>query len=203
MDPQFNQPGTSSGDRIDLKDNLGRLLLIYPKKIEVGVPTEGLGLKDPLVADVVVLDGPSPGQEYHDTFIFPGVLIGQLKQYIGHANPALGRLTYGEAKPGKNAPYQLSEYSAQDAAIASAWVNAHPRGFTQPAPAQQPPAAQQNGGHVDISTGEITEPAAAPAGVNIDTIRALLGLNLPDQTIADNTGATLAQVQAIRNLPVS
>lgn len=224
---EFNQPGTGAGDKIDLKTLHGRLLLVYPKRIEKGVITQGFGEKDPLVADVVVLDGPKPGEELLDAFLFPGVLIGQLKKFIGDPNPALGRLTYGEAKPGMNAPWMLAEYSAADAQLATQWVNSHPRTFNKTAgtpPVQStalqpggavntsaapPPQPYDNGGgYVNTGTGEITplpadiKAAPAPGGLNVDTIRTLLGLNISDADIAASTGATPDQIAAIRNLPV-
>jgi hypothetical protein len=228
---EFNQPGTGAGDKIDMKALVGRLLLVYPKRIELGVQTQGFGPKDPLVADVVVLDGPTAGEELHEAFIFPGALIGQLKHLIGNPNPVLGRLGYGVAKPGQNPPYELGLYDHNDEQTARRWLNNHPLGVQQAAQqtsngaAAQPgngahqqtsngaPAQGSNGataqmlpnggyanGSVNTSTGEIG--GGAPAAVNIDTVRALLGLNLPDQAIADTTGATLEQVAAIRNLPV-
>lgn len=232
---EFNQPGTGAGDKIDLKTLHGRLLLVYPKRIEKGVITQGFGEKDPLVADVVILDGPNPGTELLDAFIFPGVLIGQLKKFIGDPNPALGRLTYGEAKPGMNAPWMLAEYSTADAQLATQWVNSHPRTFNKAAgtpPVQstalQPggavntsaaPPQDNGGGYVDRATGEIhpaaipaapppaalppnVQAAPAPGGLNVDTIRTLLGLNISDADIAASTGATPEQIAAIRNLPV-
>jgi hypothetical protein len=221
----FNQPGAGAGDKIDLKALHGRLLLVYPKRIENGVKTQGFGEKDPLIADVVILDGPTPGEELLDAFIFPGVLIGQLKKFIGDPNPALGRLVYGEAKPGMNAPWMLAEYDARDEQLATAWVNSHPRTFNQTrnqnnGQQQQPPVqstALQPGGAVNTSAAP---PAAAPpqppapsaanvnvqtgeiGAVNVDTVRTLIGLNIADQDIAASTGASPEQIAAIRNLPV-
>jgi hypothetical protein len=245
----FNQPSAAAGDKLDIEQLNGRLLLIWPKEVKVAVATS-FGPKDPLVADIVVLDGPTAGEELRDAFIFPGVMIGQLKGYIGNPNPALGRVGYGVAKPGQKAPWQLNDFTEQDAAIASAWINAHPRGFANaPAAQQQPPAQQQAyaqggytqppvdaaaqaleqqraaaaavqnqftqsappaqvaapGGYANTATGEITPPPAAPTAgaVNVETIRTLLNLAIPDDQIAANTGATLEQITAIRNLPAS
>lgn len=227
---EFNQPGAASGDKIELDKYLGRLLLIWPKE-KKNVATEAFGEKECLVADVVVLE---TGEELRDVFLFPGVLIGQLKGYIGNPNPALGRLTKGLPKPGKQAAWQLDDFTPQDASMASAWINSHPRGFSSPAPVQQqtsyqPPvdyqaaaaqqaleqqraaAAQQaqntqthvlpEGGYVNTGTGEITSPAAG--AVNVETVRTLLNLAIPDDQIMQNTGATQEQLNAIRNLPVS
>jgi hypothetical protein len=236
----FNQPGAASGDKLELENYVGRLLLIYPKEVKVAVATS-FGPKDPLVADMVILDGPTAGEELRDAFIFAGVVIGQLKGYIGNPNPALGRLGYGEAKPGQKPPYKLNDFTEQDAAAASAWINAHPRAFNSPAaahPATQTqgvlPAGQQGGydagaaaleqqrqayaaqqaaqaagyGQVNTGTGEVSQPAAAapPAqagGVNVDTVRTLLNLAIPDAEIMANTGATQEQLNAIRNLPAA
>jgi hypothetical protein len=153
----------------------------------------------------------------------------------------------GQGKPGQQAPWILADFTDQDAAIATQWVNAHPRGFNSPTAQQgqttvapghqvdyqaqaaaqaleqqrQAQALQQSyqnaqaagqlptqGGYVNTSTGEITnQPAAAPpaqaGAVNIDTVRTLLGLAVPDDQIIANTGATQEQINAIRNLPVS
>lgn len=245
----FNQPGTASGDKLDLDQLTGRLLLIYPKEQKT-VPTQAFGPKDALVADIVVLDGPAAGEELRDAFIFPGYMIGQLKQYIGNPNPALGRVAKGQGKPGQQAPWVLDDYVlGVDDVVATQWLNAHPKGFNSPgtghttvAPGHQPDyqaaaaaqaleqqrqaaAVQQsyqptppqtttadllpNGGYVNQQTGEITplpqtvQAAPAPGGVNIDTVRTLLSLAVPDADIIANTGATQDQLNAIRNLPVS
>jgi hypothetical protein len=211
---EFNQPRPSTGEKIDLKALVGRLLLVYPTELRANVPTVQ-GEKEALIANVVVLDGPAPGEEVHDAFIFPGGLIGQLKHLVGAPDPALGRLAYGDAKPGQNAPYQLAEYTAPDEAAARAWVHAHPRGLNQPAPAAQ--HAPVNNYYAPPPTNGYTPPPAqtppaaaappagapAPGGLNLDTIRTLLTLNLPDHEIAATTGATPEQIAAIRNLPVA
>lgn len=242
----FNQPGAASGDKLELENYVGRLLLIFPKEVKVAVATS-FGPKDPLVADIVVLDGPTAGEELRDAFIFAGVVIGQLKGYIGNPNPALGRLGYGEAKPGQKPPYKLNDFTEQDAAAASAWINTHPRGFNAPAAAhpvtqtqgvlpagvpggyspggqvdagaaaleqqRQAYAAQQAAqaagyGQVNTGTGEVSQPAAAAppqtaGAVNVDTVRTLLNLAIPDAEIMANTGATQEQLNAIRNLPAA
>jgi hypothetical protein len=239
----FNQPGTTAGDKIDFDQLIGRLLLIYPKQLKTDIATS-FGEKDCLVADVVVLDGPTAGEQLHDAFIFPGYMIGQLKDYVGNPNPALGRIGKGEAKPGKQAPWKLQDFTPADEQIAVAYLTANPRSaFNKPTqttvapgheidyqaaaaaqaleqqrqaaataaayqPPPPPPQQQQPyaGGYVNTGTGEITAPAAAaPAPgapqINVATIRTLLGLAVPDQDIATSTGATLEQINAIRNLP--
>jgi hypothetical protein len=224
----FNQPGTGSGDKLDLQANYGALILVYPKEIKIGVQTQALGLKDPLVADVVILDGPMAGASLSDCFIFPGGLIGQLKQYIGAPNPALGRIGKGEAKAGMNAPWKLIDFTDADAAIATAWIHANPRGFSQPAPAAAPPVAaapavdpaaawalEQQRQAAQAQAAYAPPAAAAPpapanvnpstgeVGFNLETVRTLIGLNVADHDIAANTGATLEQIAAIRSLPAS
>ena len=71
MADQFDNPGTATA--IDLGELNGRLLLIKPSRVEVGVSTV-LGEKDATVADVHVLDGPDPGEVLGEVFIWPRVL---------------------------------------------------------------------------------------------------------------------------------
>lgn len=220
----FNQPGAASGDKLELDKYLGRLLLLWPKEKRT-VTTQAFGDKECLVADIVIVD---TGEELRDAFIFPGVLIGQLKGYIGNPNPALGRLTKGQPKSGQQPPWELADFTPEDAAAASAWINSHPRGFSSPA-TQQPPA-QTYSPPVDYQAQAAAQAleqqraaqavsaqftaAAPPPGVNtntgevggavnLDTVRTLLGLAIPDDQIMANTGATQEQLNAIRNLPVS
>jgi hypothetical protein len=160
----FNQPA-QPGDKLELDALAGRLLLVYPKE-HTTKTTEAFGEKDVLIADIVVLDGNNAGEELRDAYIFPGMMIGQLKGYIGNPDPALGRLGKGQPKPGKQAPWILADFTDQDAQIATAWVNAHPRGFHRPQPQQQQQPAQttQYTPQQDpIYTTQQQDPAAAQA----------------------------------------
>jgi hypothetical protein len=171
----FNQPA-QPGDKLELDALAGRLLLVYPKE-HTTKTTEAFGEKDVLIADIVVLDGNNAGEELRDAYIFPGVMIGQLKGYIGNPDPALGRLSKGQPKPGKQAPWILADFTDYDADIATAWVNSHPRGFhrpqqQQPAPAQthytpqqDPVYTQQQPSQQDAAAAQALEQQRAAAAL--------------------------------------
>jgi len=132
MSSPFATPGTATG--IDFSELLNRLLLIMPIKQEFEVKTN-FGDKDPIRADVVVLDGPDAGAQYNDALIFPNVLIGQLRSRIGQK--VLGRLVQGQAKPGQKPPWRLDEATEADQKIGISWLNAH--ALAKPAPAGDTP----------------------------------------------------------------
>ncbi len=108
---QFDNPGTATA--IDLGELNGRLLLIKPSRVEVGVSTV-LGAKDATVADVHVLDGPDPGEVLGEAFIWPRVLQAQLRSFVGTGRWCLGRLGQGVAKPGQNPPWKLADPTDTD-----------------------------------------------------------------------------------------
>ncbi len=132
MSSPFATPGTATG--IDFSELLNRLLLIMPIKQEFEVKTN-FGDKDPIRADVVVLDGPDAGAQYNVALIFPNVLIGQLRSRIGQK--VLGRLGQGQAKPGQKPPWRLDEATEADQKIGISWLNAH--ALAKPAPASDTP----------------------------------------------------------------
>lgn len=194
----FHKPAAPGGDSINLDENLGALLLIYPKEIRPGVVTS-FGPKDPLVADVIVLDGPHQGKVYTDSMIFAGVLIGQVKNFIGSSDPALGRLKHGTAKPGQKPPYMLDDFTDADAKIATDYLAGHPRGLNRP-------TGQSTEQAVNHSTGEITStpgPAATPPtpGLDVGVFRTLVGLGQTDAQISAAMGITVDQAAALRNMP--
>ena len=114
----FANPAPAGGG-IDYAELNGRLLLIEPHSLEVGVRTS-LGDKDAVRADVTVLDGTDPGTQHPDTLIFPKVLIGQLRSRLGQK--VIGRLGQGVAKPGQNAPWLLHEATADDVQVGVAFL---------------------------------------------------------------------------------
>lgn len=123
--PMFTQP-SSGGDFFTAKDHEGALLLIKPLSFEQGISTQ-MGPSDAVKANVIILDGPNKDQEFNDTLIFPKVLVSQVKANLTNNQWVLGRLGKGQAKPGQSAPWQLQEFSQQDAELAQAWLNAHPQ----------------------------------------------------------------------------
>lgn len=114
----FNDP-SSGGDFIDLNALHGSLLLFDVLGQSVEIQTVN-GPASPIRADVTVLDGPHKADRYNDALIFPRVLIGQLRSQIG--SKVLGRLGKGEAKPGKNAPWQLSPATADDRVVGEKYL---------------------------------------------------------------------------------
>lgn len=134
----------------------GRLLLIIPKRMEYQVPVKnpkpGMPThQDRLTADVIVLDGGTlhyggdpqarPPRPHDKTTEVPhkieGMYISQVgllsqtreeiaKMQAGKVGMLLGRLGYGEATKGNNAPYLLQPFTPEDAAIARAWLAVNP-----------------------------------------------------------------------------
>lgn len=115
----FAAPGTSSG--IDWADHLGALLLIDVKSHERDITTS-LGTKDAISCSVTVVEGAGAPADYEDALVFPKVLIGQLKGRIGRK--VLGRLTQGEAKPGQNPPWKLTDATDADVKTATEYLTA-------------------------------------------------------------------------------
>lgn len=134
----------------------GRLLLIIPKRMEYQIPVRnpkpGMPThQDRLTADVIVLDGGTlwyggdpqarPPRPHTKTVEVPyrieGMYISQIgllsqareeiaKMQSGQVGALLGRLGYGEASNGNNAPYLMQPFTDQDAAVARAWLAQNP-----------------------------------------------------------------------------
>src|SRR5262245_11162134 len=113
MSDEFSGPGSAIG--IQWKDYQGRLLLFDVRKIETGIPT-AFGTREAIRAAVTVLDGPTAGEGYADTLVFPAVLQGQLRGSLG--GKVLGRLGQGVAKAGQTAPWKLEDPTDADKAVA-------------------------------------------------------------------------------------
>lgn len=134
MTAQFDDP--ASGVAIDLNPLLGRLLLIKPDRVEKDIQTVR-GLADATVADVHVLDGPTAGTVYEQTFLWPKVIQSNLAPTVGTGRFQLGRLIQGIAKPGQNPPWKLEAGNDADRKLASDYLAGN--GPTQrPAPAAAP-----------------------------------------------------------------
>lgn len=118
--PTFAQPASSSG--FDLGANEGALLMITPTEYKEGIATS-FGEKTAVEADVVILDGPNAGENIDGALIFPLVLQGQLRKFIGSGQVVLGRLGKGQAKQGQQAPWKLSDSTPEDQQIAQQWFN--------------------------------------------------------------------------------
>lgn len=111
MTDMFDGPGTASG--FSWEDNANRLLLIKPHAVEHGVKTS-FGEKDAIRADIIVLDGPTAGEENNDVLVFPLVLQGQIRANVGTGRYNLGRLGQGEKKAGQKPPWKLGDPTDAD-----------------------------------------------------------------------------------------
>jgi hypothetical protein len=117
MSEQIDNPGTASA--LDLNQLIGKLLLLKPSHVEVGVKTV-LGEKDATVADVHVIDGDD--EPHTAAFIWPRVLQSQLRSTVGTGRWVLGRLGQGVAKPGQNAPWRLADPTDDDHKAAAKYL---------------------------------------------------------------------------------
>lgn len=115
----FNDPATPTG--IDYEQLNGALLLFTVHSVEEDVPTV-YGPKNPVRADVAVLDGEHKSEVFADALIFPKVLIGQLRGNVG--SMVLGRLGQGEAKPGtgQKPPWKLTAANDQERATGQKYI---------------------------------------------------------------------------------
>jgi hypothetical protein len=137
--PQFDDPASGAG--IDLQPLLGRLLLVKPHRIEVGINTSN-GVRDATVADVIILDGPEAGTVHESAFIWPKVLQSNLAPTVGTGRFQLGRLAQGIAKPGQNPPWKLEAGNDADRQTAARFLSG-----SGPAQRQQPAPAAGGGGY--------------------------------------------------------
>jgi hypothetical protein len=116
-------------------DYLNRLILITPTEYVEGImTTASVEPKDAVRCDVVVLDREDglpltaanvragDIEEFKNSLIFPGVLVGMLKRRIGKGF-VLGRIAQGEKKPGRNAPWVLKDASEEDKVVARMYLN--------------------------------------------------------------------------------
>lgn len=149
-DDPFGAPAPQAPRGPRLRDIYGRLVLLVPTKLEIGVPNrlQAGTTQDRMTADVIVLDGgpiafggkpeatpPTPhdktAQVPHKTagmYISSTGLISQCrdalaKRALGQPGMVLGRLGVGQAKePGQNAPWLLTPFTPADAALARAYL---------------------------------------------------------------------------------
>lgn len=130
MSEPFGAPATP-GTGVDLKELNGALLLITVHGVEK--INTAYGPSDAIRCDIDALDGPSRGDTYTDTLLFPKVLYGQLKASVG--GKVLGRLGQGTAKPGQSPPWILAEATPADIAVGKQFL----AGQLQSVPASSPP----------------------------------------------------------------
>jgi hypothetical protein len=125
---QFEQPAEPSAG-LEWGDLLGSLLIIDVHEVVRGVMTT-FGPKDPVRADIRVVDGPHAGDEHLDTLIFPVVLVSQTAPMVG--KKVLGRLGQGQGKPGQKPPWRLADATPEDAVKATEFLTSQPATLTDP-----------------------------------------------------------------------
>ena len=102
----FSTASTGSTSDVRIGDLVGELLLIRPTEyIESMVTTASNEPTDAIRADVVVLNADGTSALHEDLLVFPVLLKRDLKRALDNDEPFLGRLSMGEKKPGKSAPY--------------------------------------------------------------------------------------------------
>lgn len=162
----FVEPDEVGGTRINPKDVVGHLLLVWATDYVADSPTQFSRPDKPsdvIVVDVVDLDqvdeNGTPGLLARKTWWRQAQLIGSLKTRIGLQDAMLVRMARGGASMGRNAPYVLQSATADPQAVqrANNWFAANP-GFT-PSPRKAPPGVEQ-----------LTEPAATGAASATETL---------------------------------
>lgn len=112
-------------------DLAGQLLIIKPLDYRKDIDTVN-GKADAISCDVVNLD---KNEEYSDVLFFNIAIRNALKGLVGQQ--VLCRIQQGVAKPGKTAPWILSDASTDATAVAKAQAY---KGPTTPASASAPAA---------------------------------------------------------------
>ena len=146
----FQQP--SQGDRVNVAELVGSLVLIWVKELREGITTP-YGEREAIACDVHVLDGPKGGEKFENSLIFQAALIGSLRNAV-NGEPVLGRFGQGVAKPGQSAPFILNPFTDADAAIATGYIQRMAKPFQAPASngTTPPPAAKPAPVALDVST---------------------------------------------------
>ena len=111
----FALPSSGGGD-YKFTEFLGELLLVKPTAVET-MPTKISAETEVVRVDVIRLD--NNNEQVEDLLVFQSALIRNLKKVLRGPNEwVLGRLEMGEEKNGKNAPYILTQPSAEDISLA-------------------------------------------------------------------------------------
>lgn len=109
-------PAGGSGAR--LKDDLGQLVVIRVNEYKPDFSTQN-GPVDAIAADWIVCDGPNAGQVREGALIFGRALVPGLKANFDNGIKfTVGVLGHGEAKPGKNAPLILQNFTPEQLQVA-------------------------------------------------------------------------------------
>lgn len=123
MPDLFQSPSeieSSGGDFPKVRDLHKRLLIIEPTKFRSQEIQTKFGLKDAVVANVIVVneDEPAKSEQYNGMHFLEGQLIGKLKGLVDSGKMVLGRI--GQVPTDKGNPaWVLEDPSAADKAVAT------------------------------------------------------------------------------------
>jgi hypothetical protein len=172
--PSEPRPAPDIENSFKTKNYMGALLLIYPTSFQAQRETVN-GPADVVIADLVVLDGPDSPQVHVAAWLWGVVLADQLKDSVDKG-PVLARLGTKVTKSGRTA-YQLETFTPEDAAVASAYLKAHPDPFAEPVTFTAPATASGLS-----APGKTLGGAAVPEGMAPDDVQRLLAALAAQQT---------------------
>lgn len=169
--PDWDKPAES--DFFKIADHLGDLVIIAVNGYEPNFPTS-MGPGPAIRAEIAVVEGNKAGARYKDALLFNKKLVPQLRSSLGSV--VLARIAQGVARPGQSAPYQLADFSPEDARKANEWVKANgdvvahveadPRSATgnayAPDDASWAAARENSARPADPYPGRMPEPPARP-----------------------------------------
>jgi hypothetical protein len=123
MSLTFSSPKPGGGDRLNIADVNGHVVLIYVKTFEPEITTS-MGAASAVRLDVVDLD---TGEHFLDVLWFAKVIVSKLKDLAGQP-PVLAQIIQGTAKAGQSAPWELIDVASSPKAhkAAEAWLETNP-----------------------------------------------------------------------------
>lgn len=190
----FNRPQTGGGDVFKPAEHANELVLVWPRDMRYNVQTP-TGVTDGMACDIVVLDGPAAGQKFSNTLIFSAGLRNNLQSYLGDPNPALGRIIHVQLAGGKTT-WNLADYSDQDAALASSYLQHNPHTPAPAAPQQQhQPPMNQGGGWGAPQQAAAPQHGGQTQAQAAAAFRGDPALAAPPEVLANTWGAPAPQQQ--------
>jgi len=113
-DPWSTPSESATTDYLDIKDQVGKLLLITPTKYMEHQKTKFNDDADVVVANIAILDekDPEKSEEHTDVWLLQGRLIRATKGKVGNGM-VLGRLIQEATEKG-NPAYDLSDPTDED-----------------------------------------------------------------------------------------
>ena len=169
MNEDWADPTDISGDRLNPRDIIDHLLIIWPIEYVAHSPTVHSRPDRPsdlIIVDVVDLDQPDEngfqGALYQHVWWRQSRLIAKCRDRIGQR--LLCYMTKAAPKPGFNPAFELLSAKGDAEALArgEAWIKAHPN-FQPSVPGTRAPApSSDNGGQWQSTTNTNTTPVPDP-----------------------------------------